>query len=79
MDPLSLHFIAQKEGQSNVYEQAIQAVGNILKEYDETELFPAFGFGARLPPEGEVSYNFPLTLSKNPYCNSMDGVLEAYR
>ena len=34
----------------NQYELAIQAVGQIVEEYDSDKLFPVLGFGARLPP-----------------------------
>ncbi|CAG7687278.1 unnamed protein product [Allacma fusca] len=78
-DNQSLHYISNISSQPNPYEQAIQAVGNILKEYDSASLFPTYGFGARIPPKGEISHNFFVTLTKSPNCCSVPGVLEAYR
>jgi len=45
--------------QANSYVQAIQAIGNILSNYDSDQRFPAYGFGAKLP-SGDVSHCFAL-------------------
>lgn len=38
------------------------------------------GFGAKTPPNGEVSFNFPLNGNeKRPYCASIDEILQHYR
>ena len=39
---------------------ALKAVGEIIQDYDSDKLFPAYGFGAKLPPEGRISHQFPL-------------------
>ncbi|CAL8088558.1 unnamed protein product [Orchesella dallaii] len=75
----SLHHISEIVDRTNPYEQAIQAVGEIIQDYDPSKMFPVYGFGARIPPSGEVSHNFPVTLNDSAYCKGMDGVLEAYR
>ena len=60
--------------------QAIRAVGDIIQDYDSDKLFPALGFGARLPPDGRVSHNFFLNFHpSNPHCARIDGVLAAYQ
>ena len=41
---------------------AIKSVGSVLAPYDSDQMIPVYGFGARLPPMGEVSHCFPLTL-----------------
>ena len=41
--------------------------------------FATYGFGARIPPQGQVSHNFFVTLTESPYCFGIHGVLEAYR
>ena len=41
-------------------------------------MFPALGFGARVPPHGHVSHEFYLNLTKDPYCTGIDGLLAAY-
>lgn len=39
---------------------ALKAVGEIIQDYDSDKLFPAYGFGAKLPPDGKISHQFPL-------------------
>lgn len=42
-------------------------------------MFPALGFGGRLPPEWTVSHEFFLNgRSDNPYCQGVEGILQAY-
>jgi hypothetical protein len=75
--PQSLHYISSVP---NAYERAIQAVGDIIQDYDSDKLFPVLGFGARLPPDGTVSHEFFVNMNPtNPYCREVIGVLEAYR
>ncbi|XP_060081518.1 copine-3-like isoform X2 [Ylistrum balloti] len=73
----SLHFI--DPSRPNEYVQATRAVGNICQDYDSDKLFPALGFGAKLPT-GEVSFEFALNFDpSNPYCNGIEGVIQAYQ
>lgn len=44
----------------NDYAMALRAVGEIIQDYDSDKMFPALGFGAKLPPDGRVSHEFPL-------------------
>ncbi|KAK3608098.1 hypothetical protein CHS0354_004755 [Potamilus streckersoni] len=75
--PSSLHYLNPYN--PNPYATALRAVGNIIQDYDSDKLFPALGFGARLPPDGVVSHEFALNGNPvNPYCNGIDGVLDAY-
>ena len=61
-------------------EQAIRAVGDIIQDYDADKLFPALGFGARLPPDGRVSHEFFLNFHpSNPHCLRIEGILGAYQ
>ncbi|KAH9363693.1 hypothetical protein HPB48_002028 [Haemaphysalis longicornis] len=77
-DPGSLHFL--DASQPNAYMMAIRAVGEVIQDYDYDKMFPALGFGARLPPDGVVSHEFFLNgHPTDPYCAGIDGVLEAYR
>lgn len=46
-NPNSLHYIG--DDKKNQYEQAIEAVGNILSNYDSDKKYPFYGFGAVLP------------------------------
>lgn len=49
--------------QLNAYAMALKAVGEIIQDYDSDKMFPALGFGAKLPPDGRVSHEFPLVRS----------------
>ncbi|XP_071477474.1 copine-8-like isoform X1 [Diadema setosum] len=76
--PTSLHYM--NPYQPNHYLRALRAVGQVIQDYDSDKLFPAFGFGARLPPTGVVSHEFYLNgRNDNPYCNGIDGVVDAYQ
>ncbi|XP_054924436.1 copine-8-like isoform X2 [Dermacentor andersoni] len=77
-DPTSLHFLDPVR--PNAYAMAIRAVGEVIQDYDSDKMFPALGFGARLPPDGRVSHEFFLNgSSTDPYCAGIQGVLEAYQ
>ncbi|XP_025417468.1 copine-5-like isoform X2 [Sipha flava] len=72
----SLHYLSNVPNQ---YEQALVAVGDIIQDYDSDKMFPALGFGARIPPHGNVSHEFFLNLqASDPYCAGIEGVLNAY-
>ncbi|XP_021347937.1 copine-3-like isoform X2 [Mizuhopecten yessoensis] len=73
----SLHFM--DPNRPNEYVQATRAVGAICQDYDSDKMFPALGFGAKLPT-GEVSFEFALNFNpSNPYCNGIEGVIAAYQ
>ncbi|XP_052816123.1 copine-3-like isoform X2 [Mya arenaria] len=75
--PNSLHYI--NPYQPNEYQQAIQAVGSVCQDYDTDKLFPALGFGAKLPPYKDVSMEFAINFNpQNPFCAGIDGILAAY-
>ncbi|KAM8945625.1 copine-1 [Pelodytes ibericus] len=76
--PDSLHFISPNG--VNEYLTAIWCVGNVVQDYDTDKQFPAFGFGAQVPPSWQVSHEFALNFnSNNPYCAGIQGVVDAYR
>ncbi|XP_055725630.1 copine-9-like isoform X2 [Salvelinus fontinalis] len=75
--PTSLHYMSPY--QMNAYAMALKAVGEIIQDYDSDKMFPAYGFGAKLPPDGKISHAFPLNSNgENPNCVGIEGVLEAY-
>ncbi|KAL7370760.1 hypothetical protein ABVT39_010378 [Epinephelus coioides] len=75
--PTSLHYMSPY--QLNTYAMALKAVGEIIQDYDSDKMFPALGFGAKLPPDGRVSHEFALNGNpQNPYCAGIEGVMEAY-
>lgn len=76
--PTSLHYTGSSE--LNQYEQALTAVGEIIQDYDSDKLFPVLGFGARIPPHGQVSHEFFVNMHPSyPYCEGVSGVIEAYK
>nr|XP_056707886.1 copine-9 isoform X2 [Euleptes europaea] len=75
--PTSLHYMSPYQLSS--YAMALKAVGEIIQDYDSDKLFPAYGFGAKVPPDGKVSHQFPLNNNPdNPSCVGIEGVLESY-
>ncbi|XP_038236242.1 copine-5 [Dermochelys coriacea] len=73
----SLHYM--NPYQLNAYAMALKAVGEIIQDYDSDKMYPALGFGAKIPPDGHVSHEFPLNgNTDNPYCSGIEGILEAY-
>uniref|UniRef100_A0A3Q4ARF3 Copine-3 n=1 Tax=Mola mola TaxID=94237 RepID=A0A3Q4ARF3_MOLML len=79
--PQSLHYISPQG--INEYLSAIWSVGNVIQDYDSDKMFPAFGFGAQIPPTWQVSHEFPLNFKPaQPFCAGMfitHCVVEAYR
>ncbi|XP_072100751.1 copine-1 isoform X1 [Mobula birostris] len=76
--PDSLHYISPNG--VNEYLTAVWSVGQVIQDYDTDKLFPAFGFGAQIPPNWQVSHEFPLNFNpNNPYCQGVQGIIDAYR
>ncbi|XP_045028437.1 copine-8 isoform X2 [Daphnia magna] len=74
--PTSLHYMGPTP---NLYEQALLSVVTIIQDYDSDKHFPVLGFGAKVPPNGNLSHEFFVNLSANPHCFGVGGVIEAYR
>uniref|UniRef100_A0A8C6ZSW9 Copine-3 n=1 Tax=Nothoprocta perdicaria TaxID=30464 RepID=A0A8C6ZSW9_NOTPE len=89
--PDSLHYLSPSG--VNEYLTAIWSVGMVIQDYDTDKMFPAFGFGAQIPPsfqvmeyfnvllqEEIVSHEFPLNFNpSNPFCSGIQGIVDAYR
>uniref|UniRef100_A0A665UGX1 Copine I n=1 Tax=Echeneis naucrates TaxID=173247 RepID=A0A665UGX1_ECHNA len=77
--PNSLHYLSP-DG-LNQYLSALWSVGQVVQDYDTDKLFPAFGFGAKLPPDYQVTHHeFALNFNPtSPYCQGIEGIIEAYR
>ncbi|XP_062500669.1 copine-3-like [Corticium candelabrum] len=76
--PNSLHYFHPY--QMNEYMEAIQSVGNVLAHYDSDQMFPVWGFGAKLPPTYAVSHCFPLNGREgNPEVQGVQGIMDVYR
>ncbi|KAF0028293.1 hypothetical protein F2P81_019380 [Scophthalmus maximus] len=59
--PQSLHYISPQG--VNEYLSAIWSVGNVIQDYDSDKMFPAFGFGAQIPPTWQVKLYGPTNFS----------------
>ncbi|KAJ8041877.1 Copine-8 [Holothuria leucospilota] len=75
--PTSLHYI--NPNQPNHYIRALRAVGEVIEDYDSDKLYPAFGFGARVPPDMKVSHEFHMNGKPDASCEGLKGVIEAYQ
>ncbi|KAF5917830.1 hypothetical protein HPG69_009983 [Diceros bicornis minor] len=76
--PNSLHYLSPTG--VNEYLTALWSVGSVVQDYDSDKLFPAFGFGAQVPPDWQVSHEFALNFNpNNPYCTGIQGIVDAYR
>lgn len=74
--PTSLHYMSPY--QMNAYAMALKAVGEIIQDYDSDKLFPAYGFGAKLPPDGKISHAFPLVRNDTNVKHWQRGKTECY-
>ena len=66
---------------SNNYEKAINACANIVGFYDNDQLFPVFGFGAKIKnsKSKKISHCFNLNFEENPDINGVDEIIRIYR
>jgi hypothetical protein len=80
---LSLHYVDKTNVENpkrNQYEQAIEAVGSIIEDYDTDHLYPVYGFGAEVKDESspngfKKSKCFPLRPNGEP-AHMVSGILE---
>lgn len=70
--PTSLHYMGPTP---NLYEQALLSVVTIIQDYDSDKHFPVLGFGAKVPPNGNLSHEFFVNLSANPHCFGVSGMI----
>ncbi|RWS07463.1 copine-8-like isoform X2 [Dinothrombium tinctorium] len=77
-DVNSLHYWNPNQLIPNQYEIALCSVGEIVQQYSNRGMFPAFGFGAKV--NGVVSHQFPLNGNPaHPYCESVQQLLALYK
>ncbi|XP_066930296.1 copine-9-like isoform X2 [Clytia hemisphaerica] len=75
--PDSLHYNTQN--QPSQYVQALDAIGGVLEDYDTDKRFPAYGFGAKIPPSQTVLHDFALNFNpQNPFCQGVQNIIGAY-
>jgi hypothetical protein len=73
-DPKSLHYIRGQE--PNQYERAIFSCGNIMAYYDYDQLFPCYGFGAKINNVPTPLFN--LNFNQDPNIHTIPSVIDAY-
>ena len=79
--PTSLHF-SDPTGALNCYERAIASVGEVLRPYDADNMYPVYGFGAKIRlADGSLSacqHCFPV-YPGGLEVHGIEGILQAYR
>ncbi|VBB31314.1 unnamed protein product, partial [Acanthocheilonema viteae] len=63
----------------NDFDCAIKGVAGIIRDYNSSKMFPAFGIGAKIPQALNNPQIFHLNFESEPYCRGIEGILEAYR
>ena len=75
--PSSLHY-RNAQTMRNQYTDALAPIFMIVQDYDDDKIFPAYGFGAKLP-NGQVSHHFPLNLDTGePEMFDLPQILQNY-
>lgn len=75
--PSSLHYKNVNSMRSQ-YTDALAPIFMIVQDYDTDKIFPAYGFGAKLP-NGQVSHQFPLNLNTgDPNMTNLNMILQNY-
>ena len=76
-NPESLHYCGNKRN-PNQYEQVIKHIGELCQCYDFYKKFPSLGFGGVVPPLGETSHCFNITLNRTEYIEGLENVIAVY-
>ena len=61
---------------TNQYEQAIKICGNILAYYDTDQMFPCYGFGAKIDDKPSPIFN--LNFQSDPNIHTIPNIIEEY-
>lgn len=77
MFPDSLHYISPNG--VNEYLTTSWSMKMVVQDYNADKMFPAFGFLAQIPPQWQVSHEFPMNFNQfNPYYKEIQDIVEAY-
>uniref|UniRef100_A0A914ECL1 C2 domain-containing protein n=1 Tax=Acrobeloides nanus TaxID=290746 RepID=A0A914ECL1_9BILA len=77
-DPHSLHFIHPH--QSNVYMRALHSISLSVEKFDKLSRLSLLGFGAKTPPDFEMSQCFALNGDlNNPYIRGFSEAVDLYK
>ena len=71
-----LHFFIIDDEIRNQYERAIYSCASIVSYYDYDQLFPCFGFGAKVNNRARGLFN--LNFQNDPKVKYLDGIIQAY-
>lgn len=78
-DPSSLHYLDPSKQTWNVYQQVINAVTNILQQYDTDKKYSVFGFGARVgQDDGTYGPAQHCIRMGDGEVSGIDGILQVY-
>lgn len=74
----SLHYWGEGE-KRNPYERAILSCASIMANYDYDQLFPVYGFGAKIKGQGnKVNHCFNINFKEDPNIKFVDNIVEEY-
>lgn len=74
----SLHYWGEGE-KRNPYERAILSCASIMANYDYDQLFPVYGFGAKIKGQGnKVNHCFSINFKENPNIQFVENIVEEY-
>lgn len=80
--PVSLHYLDPSGVKFNQYQDVIRSVGSILQPYDSDQMYPVYGFGARVRlPDGTQSpaqHCFPV-YGGGYEVHGVEGILQVMR
>eukprot|EP00933_Yihiella_yeosuensis_P079084 TRINITY_DN9121_c3_g1_i1.p1 TRINITY_DN9121_c3_g1~~TRINITY_DN9121_c3_g1_i1.p1 ORF type:complete len:1197 (-),score=220.01 TRINITY_DN9121_c3_g1_i1:217-3807(-) len=79
-NPNSYHSLAYQEGEDTAYATCIRSLGDVIRAYDNDDMYPVYGFGAKIPPSHSVCSDcFALTGDFfSPEVEGIEGILKAY-
>jgi len=72
----SLHSVKKNP---NLYEMALYSCCSILSNYDHDQLYPVFGYGAKIGNMPTAHHCFPVNMTEDVNISKVEGILEAYR
>ena len=75
------HWYRPNYHNENEYQKTIRAIGSILEMYDDDQLFPLYGYGAKLPSTDDRFYSDCFALNGDmikPEVVGVEGILKTY-
>ncbi|EFO19691.1 hypothetical protein LOAG_08801 [Loa loa] len=75
----SINKLDDEQTFDNDFHCAIKGIAGIIRYYNSSKMFPAFGLGGKIPSALDNAHVFHLNFEAEPYCRGVNGVLEAFR